>query len=85
MQVINFVIKGEDFPNVDRDEEEIVILPPFERAEAKSDCGSDISDGQNEGLANHMPHRLLTAPCSTNTVKQNLDESDQRSNVESYE
>ena len=61
MQVIDFVIKGEDFPNVDSDEEEIVILPPIERAEAKTHCGSDISDGQNEGLAHHMPRHLLTA------------------------
>ena len=85
MQVIDFVIKGEDFPNVDSDEEEIVILPPIERAEAKINCGSDISDGQNEGLAHRMPRHLLTVPCSTNTVKKNLDESDQTSDVESYE
>ena len=32
-----------------------------------------------------MPRRLLKAPCLTNTVKQNLDESDQTSADESYE
>ena len=32
-----------------------------------------------------MPPRLLTAPCSTNTVKQNFEESNQTSDDESYE
>ena len=82
-EVIDFVTNGEDSSNVDSDEEEeIVILPPIERAEAKTDCDSDISDDENEGLAHHMSHRLLTAPCSTNAVKQNLDESNQTSDGE---
>ena len=85
-EVIDFVTNGEDSSNVDSDEEEeIVILPPIERAEAETDCDSDISDDENEGLAHHMPRRLLTAPCSTNTVKQNLDESNQTSDDESCE
>ena len=62
-EVIDFVTNGEDSSNVDSDEEEeIVILPPIERAEAETDCDSDISDDENEGLAHHMPRRLLTAP-----------------------
>ena len=85
-EVIDFVTNGEDSSNVDSDEEEeIMILPPIEKAEAKTGCDSDIWDDENEGLAHHMPHRLLTAPCSTNTVKQNLDESIQTSGDESYE
>ena len=85
-EVIDFVTNGEDSSNVDSDEEEqIMILPPIEKAEAKTDCDSDIWDDKNEGLAHHMPHRLLTAPCSTNTVKQNLDESIQTSGDESYD
>ena len=56
--------------NVDSHEEEvIVILPPIEGTEAKTDCNSDISDDKNEGLAHRIPRRLLTAPCSTNTFK----------------
>ena len=43
--------------------EEIVISPPIEQAEAETDCDNDISDDKNEGLAQHMPRRLLTAPC----------------------
>ena len=83
-EVIDFVTSSEDSSNVDSDEEEeIVILPPTERAEEKNGCESDISDDENEGLAHHMPRRLLTAPCSTNTVKQNLDESNQTSDDES--
>ena len=85
-EVIDFVTNGEDYSNVDsHEEEEIVMLPPIERAEAKTDCNSDISDDENEGLAHHMPRRLLTVPCSLNTIKQNLDESDQTSDDESYE
>ena len=85
-QVIDFVTNGEDYSNVDsHEEEEIVMLPPIERAEAETDCNSDISDDENEGLAHHMPRRLLTVPCSSNTIKQNLDESDQTSDDESYE
>ena len=61
-EVINFVTNGKDSSNVDWDEEEeIVILPPIERAEAETDCDSDISDDQNEGLAYHIPHCLLIA------------------------
>ena len=64
---------------------QIVILLPIERAEAESDCDSYISDGKNEGLAHHMPRRLLAATCSTNTAKENLNESDQTSYDESCE
>ena len=53
--------------------------------ELKPDYESDISNDENEGLAHHMPRRLLTAPCSTNIVKQNLDESNQTSDDESCE
>ena len=62
-----------------------MTLPPIERAGAESDCDSDISDDKNEGLTQYMPRRLLRATCSTNTVKQNLDESNQNSDSESYE
>ena len=55
----------------------LCTLSSIERAEAETYCNSDISDDKNEGLAHHMPCHLLTAPCLTNTVKQNLDESNQ--------
>ena len=85
-EVINFVTNSEDSSNVDsNEEEEIVILPPVEIVEAKTDCDSNISDDKNKGLAHHMIRHLLTAPHSTNTVKQNLDESNQTSDDESYE
>ena len=49
-EVIDFVTNGEDSSNVDSDEEEeIAVLPPIERAEAETDCDSDISDDENEG------------------------------------
>ena len=42
-EVTDFVTNGEDSSNVDSDEEEqIMILPPIEKAEAKTDCDSDI-------------------------------------------
>ena len=42
-EVIDFVTNGEDSSNVDSDEEEeVMILPPIEKAEAKNDCHSDI-------------------------------------------
>ena len=84
-EVTDFVTNVEDSSNVDSDEEEIVILPSIGKAEAKTDCDRDISDGKSEGLAHHMPPRLLTAPCSTNIVKQNFEESNQTSDDESYE
>ena len=62
-----------------------MILPPTERAGAESDCDSDILDDKNEGLTQYIPRCLLTATCSTNTVKQNIDESNQNSDAESYE
>ena len=85
-EVIDFVTNSEDSSNVDsNEEEEIVILPPVEIVEAKTDYDSNISDDKNKGLAHHMTRHLLTAPRSTNTVKQNLDESNQTSDDESYE
>ena len=48
--MIDFVTNGEDSSNVDSDEEEeITVLPPIERAEAETDCDSDIWDDENEG------------------------------------
>ena len=86
IEVIAFVTNSEDSWNVDSDvEEEIVILPPIEKAEAKIDCDSDIWDDKNEGRTHHMPCCLLTSPCSTNTAKQDLDESNQTSDDESYQ
>ena len=49
-EVIDFVTNGEDSSNVDSaEEEEIAIVPPIERAEAETDCDSDISKDENEG------------------------------------
>ena len=62
-----------------------MILPPVERTEAKTNCDSDILDDRNGGLAHHIPFRFLAVPCSTNTVIQNLDESNQTSDDEPYE
>ena len=69
-EVIDFVTSGEDSWNVDSDEEEIVDR--YLRWPEWRTC-------------THMPRRLLTATYSTNTVKQNLDESNQTSDDESYE
>ena len=42
-EVIDFVTNGKDSSNEDsNEEEEIMILPPIEKAEAKTDCDSDI-------------------------------------------
>ena len=50
------VTKGENSSNEGSDEEEeIVMLPSIERAEAETDCDSDISDDENEGLAHYNP------------------------------
>ena len=61
-----------------------MILPPVEKAEAEPDRNSDILYDENEGLAHHLPVRLLTPLCSTNTVKQNLNGSDQTVDDESH-
>ena len=83
-ETIDFVTNGEDSSNVDSDEEEeMVILPPIERAEAW--LRKWYLKWRKRRTCNHMPRRLLTAPCSTNIVKQNLDESNQTSDDESCE
>ena len=57
-EVIDFVTNGEDSSNGDEDEEEeIVMLLTIEIAEAKTNCDSDISDDENQGLAHHLPWR----------------------------
>ena len=57
-EVIDFVTNGEDSSNGNEDqEEEIVMLLPIEIAEAKTNCDSDISDDENQGLAHHLPWR----------------------------
>ena len=69
--MIDFVTNNEDSSNGDSDEEEdTMILPPTEKAEA--DWDNDISDDENEGLADHMPRRFFTAPCSTSTLSNKI-------------
>ena len=59
--MIDFVTNNEDSSNGDSDEEEdTMILPPIEKAEANWD--NDISDDENEGLADHMPRRFFLQP-----------------------
>ena len=42
-EVSDFVTTGEDSSNVDSDdEEELVMLPPIEKAQAETDCDSDL-------------------------------------------
>ena len=83
-EVIDFVTNGEDSSNVDIvEKEEIVILPPIEKAEVETDCDNDISDDNTKDL-----HIIFLAVCWQplvhNTVKQNLDKNDQTSDNDSY-
>ena len=86
-KVIDFVTSGEYSSHVHSDEEEeSLVLPSIERSTAKTDCDIDsISHDEIEGLSHQISRHLLTAPCSTNPVKQNLDESDQINDGESFE
>ena len=67
-EVVDFVTKSEDSSNLDSDEEEEILIIPFiKRAEAETDCNSDILD--DKGLAHHKSCRFLLAPYLTNTIK----------------
>ena len=76
-EVIDFVTNDEGSSNVDK--------TSCWKSWSQNWLRQWYSDDKNEGLAHHMPRRLLKTPCLTNTVKQNLDESDQTSADESYE
>ena len=65
--MIGFVTSNEDSSNGDSD---TMILPPIEKAKAHWD--NDISDDENEELADHMPCRFFTAPCSTSTLSNKI-------------
>ena len=74
------ILQHEDsYSKIDSDkEDEIVLFSPIERAEAETDCDSDVTDDENEGIVHHMPRHLLTVLCLTNTLQLNLEETDER-------
>ena len=75
-EIIDFVTNDDEDLDVDSDEEqELILLPPIERPEADTDCDSDASDDENEGLVHHLPARLLSAPCSTNMLDNSIEKS----------
>ena len=54
-EIIDFITNGEDSSNVGSDEEDdIVILPPTERADAETDCDSDTLPLAQQTLSNKI-------------------------------
>ena len=49
-----------DILEEDKDDFDVVLCPPEEKAEAHSDCDSDDSD-KSTALFNHFPRRLLAS------------------------
>ena len=65
----------ESFP--DNDDHDLTILPPGENTE--TDMESDTSDDMNDGLAHHLPRRLLNLICDSGLLdNENKQKSVQR-------
>ena len=60
-EVIDIVTNWDEsnFEDSEEVEFEVTILPPTVRADAETDCDSDASDDQNEGLIHHLPRHLI--------------------------
>ena len=55
------------------------MLPPTEKANAKTDMDSDASDDMNDGHVHHLPRRLLNSTCDLSLLdKGNKQKSVQR-------
>ena len=84
-EVNDFVTTGEDSSNVDSDDgEEIVMLPPIERAQAETVCDSDLRRRKRRTCTPYaspsVDSPLLNKRCQTK-----VDESNQISDDESDE
>jgi hypothetical protein len=74
-------ILGEETDDSDDDNTEINIafVPPQERPEAVSDEDSDLSDGEVEGIVNHLPGRVLRSEAVHHGLDGNEGDNDETS------
>ena len=52
----------------DEDHHDLAILPSIEKANAEIDMDSGVSDDTNDGLAHHLPRRLLNSTCDSSLL-----------------
>ena len=60
---------SDDCSSDENDDNEVIMLPLIEKANAESDMDSGASDDMNEGLVHHLPRRLLNSTCESNLLK----------------
>ena len=56
----------------DEDDHDLAMLAPIEKANAKTDMDRDASDDMNDGLAHHLPRRLLNSTCDSSLLDKEI-------------
>ena len=63
----------------DEDDHDVDMLPPTEKANAETDMDRGASGDMNDGLAHHLPRRLLNSTCDSSLLdKESKQKSVQR-------
>ena len=52
----------------DKDDHDLTMLPPTEKANAETYMDSDASDDLNDGLVHHLPRHLLNSTCDSSLL-----------------
>ena len=83
---IDFLMNSEDNNDIesssDEGDHDLAMLPPIEIANAEIDMDSDASDDMNDGIAHHLPRRLLNSTCDSSLLgKGNKQKSVQRTQL----
>ena len=55
----------EDNSDIESSSDDLVMLPPIEKANAETDTDSDASDDMNDGFVHHLPRSLLNSTCDS--------------------
>ena len=80
---IDFLMNVEDNSDIEsysnKDDHDLAVRPPIEKANGETDMDSDASDDMNDGLVQHLPMCLLNSTCDSSLLdKGNKQKSVQR-------
>ena len=58
-EALDFILNDREDANIQQ--RNISIIPPTEDGGAVTDCDSEMSEDENEGIIHHLPRRILQA------------------------